>query len=166
MMDHKMRRIKQELSLDETKAILFNGQECIIAVCDEDNIPYAVPINYVYDGTHIYLHSAKSGHKIDALKHNPNISLCVIDKCDVIPQEFTTYFRSAIIFGTARFIEDEAEKVDALKKLSEKYSKGIDPSNEIAKFLKAVAIIEISILKMTGKEAIELTRQRSQSGIS
>ncbi|MDE6237667.1 MAG: 5-nitroimidazole antibiotic resistance protein, partial [Muribaculaceae bacterium] len=62
-------------------------------------------------------------------------------------------------------IEDEAEKVDALKKLSEKYSKGIDPSDEINKFLKAVEIIEISILKMTGKEAIELTRQRSQPGL-
>ena len=30
----------------------------------------------------------------------------------------------------------------------------------IAKVLKAVAIIKISILKMTGKEAIELTRRR------
>ena len=160
MMDHKMRRFKQELPLDETKAILFNGQECVMAVCDEDNTPYAVPLNYVYDGTHIYLHSAKSGHKIDALKHNPNISLCVIDKSDVIAEEFTTYFRSVIVFGTASFIETEAEKVEALKKLSEKYSKGIDPSNEIARFLKAVEIIEISILKMTGKEAIELTRQR------
>ena len=160
-MDYKMRRFRQELSLDETKAILFNGQECVIAVCDEDNTPYAVPINYVYDGTHIYLHSAKSGHKIDALKHNPNISLCVIDKCDIIPQEFTTYFRSAIVFGTASFIEDESDKIEALKILAAKYSEGINPDNEIAKFLKAVEIIEISILKMTGKEAIELTRQRN-----
>ena len=158
MMKHKMRRFKQELSLDETKAILRSGRECVIAVCDEDNVPYAVPINYVYDGTHIYLHSAKSGHKIDALKHNPNISLCVIEKGEIVPQEFTTYFRSVIVFGTVSFIEYEAEKIEALKKLAAKYSKGINPDNEINKFLKAVEIIEITILNMTGKEAIELTR--------
>ncbi|MDE5827887.1 MAG: hypothetical protein K2H57_09980, partial [Duncaniella sp.] len=61
-------------------------------------------------------------------------------------------------FGTVSFIEDEAEKIEALKKLAAKYSEGINPDNEIDKFLKAVEIIEITILNMTGKEAIELTR--------
>lgn len=155
-----MRRFRQKLPVEEAKQILKKGKECVIAVAGDDNYPYAVPINYVYDGEHIYLHSASQGHKIDALKRNPRMSLCVIDKADIIPEEFTTYFRSVIVFGTARFIEDEQQKIEALIKLSQKYSVGIDPTAEINRFLKTVTIIEISIDKLTGKEAIELTRQR------
>ena len=155
-----MRRFRQELPIEETKEILRNGRECVIAVSGDDNDPYAVPINYVYDGEHIYLHSAKQGHKIDALKRNPKMSLCVVAQGDIVPEEFTTYFRSAIVFGKAKFVENEEEKIEALRKLSDKYSPGIDPTDEIAKFLKAVEIIEIAIDTMTGKESIELTRKR------
>lgn len=159
-MEHKMRRFQQELPIEETKEILRNGRECVIAVSGDDNYPYAVPINYVYDGEHIYLHSAKQGHKIDALKRNPKMSLCVVAQGDIVPEEFTTYFRSAIVFGKAKFVENEEGKIEALRKLSDKYSPGIDPTDEIAKFLKAVEIIEIAIDTMTGKESIELTRKR------
>ena len=162
-MDHKMRRFKQLLSEEETKEILRSGRECVLAVSGDDNYPYAVPINYVYDGEHIYLHSAKEGHKIDALKRNPKLSLCVIAQGDIVAEEFTTYFRSAIVFGRARFVEDEGEKIDALWKLSRKYCGGLDASAEISKFLKAVAIIEISIDSMTGKESLELVRKRKEA---
>ncbi|MDE7376585.1 MAG: pyridoxamine 5'-phosphate oxidase family protein [Muribaculaceae bacterium] len=40
-------------------------------------------INYVYDGGRIYLHSAKQGHKIDAIARDPKCLLCVVDKDDV-----------------------------------------------------------------------------------
>ncbi|MDE6410700.1 MAG: pyridoxamine 5'-phosphate oxidase family protein [Muribaculaceae bacterium] len=159
-MDHKMRRSRQELPIEETKDILRKGRECVMAVCSDGDCPYAVPINYVYDGEHIYLHSAKQGHKIEALKRNPKVSLCVVTQGDIVPEEFTTYFRSAIIFGRARFIENEEEKIEALWKLSRKYCENLDATAEISKFLKAVAIIEISIDRMTGKESIELTRKR------
>lgn len=156
----KMRRFKQELPFEETREILRRGRECVVALAGDDDYPYAVPINYVYDGEHIYIHSASAGHKIDALRRNPKVSLCVIDKDDVVPEEFTTYFRSVIVFGKAWFVEDEAKKIEALRKLSEKYSFGIDPTAEINRFLKVVTIVEIKIDSLTGKEAIELTRQR------
>lgn len=154
-----MRRFRQQLPIEETKEILYNGRECVIAVSGDDNYPYAIPINYVYDGEHIYLHSAKQGHKIDALKRNPKVSLCVVAKGDVVPEEFTTYFRSAIVFGRARLVEEDDEKVEALWKLLRKYCGDLDATAEIAKFLKAVAIIEITIDSLSGKESIELTRQ-------
>ncbi|MDE5880888.1 MAG: pyridoxamine 5'-phosphate oxidase family protein [Muribaculaceae bacterium] len=159
-MERKMRRFRQQLPMEETKEILYKGRECVIAVSGDDDYPYAVPINYVYDGEHIYLHSAKEGHKIDALRRNPKMSLCVVAQGDIVPEEFTTYFRSAIVFGRARLIEDDDEKEEALWKLSQKYCIGLDATEEIAKFLKAVAIIEITIDSITGKESIELTRQR------
>lgn len=134
-----------------------------MAVVDADGSPYAVPVNYVYDGEHIYLHSANQGHKIDALRANPRMSLCVVAQGGIVPDEFTTYFRSAIAFGTARFVDDEAEKAEALRKLCDKYSPGLDPAHEIARFIKTVAIIKITITRLTGKQSIELTRPPKKS---
>lgn len=153
-----MRRFKQLLSAEDMERILRNGKYCVMAVSGDDGYPYAVPINYVYDGTSIYIHSAAQGHKIDALRRNPKCSLCVVDKDDVIPEEFTSYFRSVIAFGTACFVESTDENIAALRLLGGKYSPGIDPEAEIARFIKTVCIVRIDIDSVTGKEAIELTR--------
>ena len=65
---HKMRRFRQELSLEETKRIFEEGTFGVLALCGEDLNPYAVPISYVYDGDKIYFHSAKAGHKLEIIK--------------------------------------------------------------------------------------------------
>lgn len=153
-----MRRFKQQLSAEEVERILRNGKYCVMAVSGDDGYPYAVPVNYIYDGTAIFIHSAAQGHKIDALIHNPKCSLCVVDKDDVIPEEFTSYFRSVIVFGKAHFVETTDEKIAALRLLGDKYSPGIDPEAEIARFIKAVSILRIDIESASGKEAIELTK--------
>lgn len=153
-----MRRFKQQLTAEEVKRILLHGKYCVLAVSGEEGYPYAVPVNYVYDGTAIYIHSALQGHKIDALRRNPKCSLCIVDKDDVIPEEFTSYFRSVIAFGNVRFIESADEKVAALRLLGEKYSPGIDSNAEIDRLIKTVCIMKITIESVSGKEAIELTR--------
>lgn len=159
-MARDIRRFKQLLPADEAERILRNGTYCVMAVSGDDGYPYALPVNYVYDGNAIYIHSAAQGHKIDALRRNPKCSLCVVDKDDVIPEEFTSYFRSAIVFGKAHFVESTEDKVAALRLLGDKYSPGIDPEAEIARFIKTVCIVRIDIDCVTGKEAIELTRTR------
>lgn len=159
-MKRKMRRFKQELPDVESRRILKVGKYAVWAVDGDDNYPYAVPVNYVYDGEVIYVHCARQGHKIDSIVRNPRCSMCIVEKDDVVPAEFTSYFRSVIVFGRAEIVEDENMRLDALRLLCDKYSPGIDPTDEISKFLKAVCIVRISIDSMTGKEAIELTRQR------
>lgn len=126
-----------------------------MAVSGDDGYPYAIPVNYVYDGTAIFIHSAARGHKIDALRRNPKCTLCIVDKDDVIPEEFTSYFRSVIVFGMAQFVESTDEKIAALRLLGDKYSPGIDPEAEIARFIKTVCIVRMDIDTITGKEAIE-----------
>lgn len=161
-MTRPMRRFRQQLSAEETERILRNGKYCVMAVSGDDDYPYAVPVNYVYDGTAIFIHSAAQGHKIDALKRNPKCSLCIVDKDDVIPEEFTSYFRSVIVFGKTHFVESVDEKIAALRLLGDKYSPGIDPEAEIARFIKTVCILRIDIDCVTGKEAIELTQARTE----
>ncbi|MDE6649103.1 MAG: pyridoxamine 5'-phosphate oxidase family protein [Muribaculaceae bacterium] len=155
-MERRMRRIRQLLPMEESIRILKGGRVAVWAVAGDDDYPYTVPINYVYADGFVYLHCARQGHKIDAIRRNPKCSLCIIDKDDVVPEEFTSYFRSVIVFGHAEIILDQKKIEDALSLLCEKYSPGIDPSHEINKFLKNVCIVRIKIIEITGKEAIEL----------
>lgn len=162
MIARTMRRFRQGLPANEVERILRNGKYCVMAVSGDDDYPYAVPVNYVYDGTSVYIHSAVQGHKIDALRHNSRCSLCIVDKDDVIPEEFTSYFRSVIVFGKAHFMETTDEKIASLRLLGNKYSPGIDPDAEIARSIKTVCIVRVDIDSVTGKEAIELTKARDK----
>ena len=155
-----MRRFRQELSESESIDILKRGKVAVMAVAGDDGYPYAVPVNYVYDEGCIYVHSASEGHNIDALKREPKCSVCIVDKDYVVPEKFTSYFRSVIAFGEVEFIASEEAKIRALRLLCEKYSPVLDPMNEINKSLKAVTVIRILLKRITGKEAIELIRNK------
>lgn len=123
-MFREMRRKKQVLSAEENMAVLTRGSSGVLAISGDDGYPYAVPISYVYDGTNIYFHCAKAGHKLDAIRRNSKASFCVIDKDEVIPEEYTSRFRSVIVFGTIRILENEREKREAIEKLALKYAPG------------------------------------------
>lgn len=158
-MFREMRKNKQQLSDEETVKILENGTSGVLAVSGDDEYPYAVPLSYVYKAGKIYFHCAKSGHKLDAIKKNAKVSFCVIAQDKVMPEEYTTYYRSAIVFGKARELTDKDEKTAAINLLSEKYYPSDLPSNREKKIANAddkLCMVEISIEHMTGKEAKKL----------
>jgi nitroimidazol reductase NimA-like FMN-containing flavoprotein (pyridoxamine 5'-phosphate oxidase superfamily) len=163
-MFREMRRKTQALSLEDSVAILNRGASGVLAVSGDDDYPYAVPLSYVYQDSKIYFHCAGTGHKLDAIQRNNKVSFCVIDLDHIVPEEYTTYFRSVIVFGKARILEDEAERRHALEVLAEKYSPEDEQGRvkEIEKSFKQVCIVEIEIEHMTGKEAIELVRMKQK----
>lgn len=154
-----MRRSRQALRDTEVMRILDQGKVAVWAVAGDDDYPYAVPVNYVYSDGCIFIHSARNGHKIDAIRRNPKCSLCIIDRDDVVPEEFTSYFRSVIAFGRAEFVTSEYDKITALRLLAGKYSPGIDPDREIKSSLNAVTVIKITVERADGKEAIEFIKK-------
>jgi len=93
-MDVKMRRVKQLLPLAESIEILQSMSNGVLALSGNEDYPYAVPVSYAYDGKDIYIHSALSGHKIDCIKDNSKVSFCVIKEDNIVPEEFTTYFKN------------------------------------------------------------------------
>lgn len=161
-MFREMRRKKQVLSLEDSIAVLTKGTSGVLAVYGDKEYPYAVPLSYVYNDSKIYFHCAKTGHKIDAILRNNKVSFCVIDQDHIVPEEYTTYFRSVIAFGIARVLENEVEKREALEKLSERYSPDHKQGrlHEIDKLFNQVCLIELAIDHMTGKEAIELVKDK------
>src|SRR5574344_1030878 len=160
-----MRRIKQSLPKDEIDKILNRCTSGVLAVIGDNDYPYAVPLSYVYINNKIYFHCAKEGHKIDSIKKNSNISFCVIDKDDIIPEKYTTYFRSVIVFGKAKILEQEEDKRFAIEKIAEKYS----PNDELGRLkeidsqFSRLCLVELSIDHITGKEAIELVKEREKN---
>lgn len=161
-MFREMRRKKQALPAEENFRILEQGTSGVLAVAGDSGFPYAVPMSYVYEDGKIYFHCAKSGHKLDAVKRNEKVSFCVIAQDRVAPEAYTTYFRSVIVFGYARMLEEEGEIRGAIEKLAVKYAPGDAPGREreIEKQLPALCMVELTIAHMTGKEAKELSRER------
>ena len=120
-MFREMRRKKQVLSNEENIEILQKGTSGVLALLGDNEYPYAVPISYVYENSKVYFHGAKAGHKIDAIRKCSKASFCVIAQDEIFPKEYTTYFRSVIVFGKIRILEDENEIREAIEKLAIKY---------------------------------------------
>lgn len=158
-----MHRKKQLLSQEETAAVLARGSSGVLALAGEDGYPYAVPLSYVYDGGRLYFHCARSGHKLDAIRRCEKASFCVIDQDQIIPEEYTSYFRSVIAFGRVRILEDEGEKRAAIEKLALKYAPDStveDRKQVIQKEWEPLCMLEMELDHVTGKEAIELVQDR------
>ena len=162
-MFREMRLKRQLLSKEDTQKVLYQGTSGVLAVSGDDDYPYAVPLSYVYDGHKIYFHGAKAGHKLDSIVKNPKASFCVIDKDQIVPDEYTTYFRSVIVFGEIQIIEEVSTKRKALELLGRKYSPGLEQSlqEEINRAFDRTCVIELKIKQMTGKQGIELTRSKT-----
>lgn len=158
-----MRRAKQKLPQESCEAILSNGTYGVLAVLGDEGYPYAVPLNYVYQNGRIVFHSAKMGHKVDALTACDKASFCVVDKDTVVPEEYTTYFRSVIAFGRVRTIDDPVEKRAAIDALARKYHPTDTAENRNAAIDREWAplrMYELKIEHLSGKEAIELVRAK------
>lgn len=165
-MFREMRRKKQALSTQENAAILHRGMSGVLALSGDNDYPYAVPMSYVYDGKKIYFHCAKSGHKLDAIHRNAKASFCVIDEDTIVPEEYTTYFRSVIVFGRIQVVEDLQEKRESIEKLALKYAPedtAAGRENAINRDWLPLCMLEMSIDYMTGKEAVELVKRKQQN---
>ena len=161
MMERKMRRFKQLLPDEDVRKILSEGTNGVLSLVDEEGLPYGVPLSYAYDGRdRIYFHSAVKGYKMDCIGLSSPCSFCVVGQDKIVPEEFTSYFRSVIVRGTISLVAEPEEIMKGLLELCSKYSPGIDPEKEISRCLGHVAVLCLRIQSMTGKESIELVRQR------
>ena len=59
----KIRKKRNEIGIDAAKDLLARSRRGVLAVNGDDGYPYAIPINFLYDGEHnqIIFHGAKAG---------------------------------------------------------------------------------------------------------
>ena len=157
-----MRRSAQALGVDACREVLSRGTSGVLALLGDGGWPYAVPMSYAFDGEKLYFHCAREGHKLDAIRREARASFCVVDRDEVAPEEYTTYFRSVIAFGRVRVLEDEAQKRAAIELLARRYFPQDSAENRrraIERERTGLCMLEMDIEHMSGKEAIELARK-------
>lgn len=156
------RNKKQILSREVCEEILGKATSGVLSLLGDDDYPYGVPMSYAVEGNSIYFHCAPVGHKVDALKKHDKASFTVIETDQVVPEEYTTYFRSVIVFGKVRFLEKDEDKRKALMLLAQKYSADFmaGAGKEIEDKLKGVCALEMEMEHVSGKEAIEFAEAR------
>jgi len=160
---HPMRRFCQALSEAECVFLLEAGTSGVLALCGAEGEPYAVPLTYVYRDAALFFHCATEGRRLELLGQSCCASFCVIAKDQIVPEEYTTYFQSVIVFGRTRSSESPDAVRAALSALGRKYAPK-EPEDhlhgEIEGALFHTCMLKLSIERTTGKEAIELARRR------
>lgn len=157
-----MRRSAQALGVDACREVLSRGTSGVLALLGDGGWPYAVPMSYAFDGEKLYFHCAREGHKLDAIRREARASFCVVDRDEVVPEEYTTYFRSVIVFGRVRVLENEAQMRAAIELLARRYFPQDSAENRrraIEREWAGLCMLEMDIEHMSGKEAIELARK-------
>jgi hypothetical protein len=150
-----MRRNEKQLTEEEALAILLAGELGVLATVGEDDCPYAVPLNYALHEGCIYFHCARTGHKLDNIRHNPKVSFCVVGDSEVVPAKFSTKYKSVILFGIAEEVVGE-EKKAGLDALIRKYAPDHLAAGEA--YIQAdgekTRVIRIRIDHLTGKGTV------------
>lgn len=124
-----------------------------------DGTAYGLPLSLAtIDGNIWYFHCALEGDKLDAIAAHPEVCLSAVSKCrpTVGPKDgsFTLQYQSAVAFGNAELVTDEAEKILALRTISERFLPGHMEAFDAAiqRSLHRTAVVRITLVSPpTGK---------------
>ncbi len=95
-----------------------------------DGFPRVIPVNFIAIDRDIYFHGAGEGEKFDAIKSSPPVTFSIDKALSVIPSYWlskknaggaTQFYKSVLIKGHARIVEDYPQKCHILQLLMEKY---------------------------------------------
>lgn len=97
-----------------------------VSMTRPNGTPYGLPLSLVRKNeTTFYFHCADEGEKIDCLRNNPIVSLSAVSKCSPAFEEdklnFTEHYKSAVAVGRCEWVEDDSEKIEALRLLCQRF---------------------------------------------
>jgi nitroimidazol reductase NimA-like FMN-containing flavoprotein (pyridoxamine 5'-phosphate oxidase superfamily) len=118
--------------------------------------PAVIPTLHARIGSSIYLHGSAASH---ALRGSNGTEVCLtatlVDGLVLARavMHHSANYRSAMLFGTGEWVEDESEKLTALEALVEKLVPGrwADARQPTAKELKATAVLRIPLAEASAK---------------
>ena len=145
-----MRRKDKEITVPSAiEEIMVEAQVCRLAMVDGDK-PYMVPLSFGLKGDCLYFHSSPKGMKIDLLTANPNVCFEMDLPGELIegdnPCKWGVQYRSVIGFGTVEFLDDPAEKIEALHTIMAHYTARSFSFTE--EMVKNVALIKLRIAEV------------------
>ena len=155
MDERPIRRKDREISEEDARQLLANGEYGVLSTVGADGLPYGVPLNYVYRAGEICFHSAPEGRKVEHLTAGAPASFCVVGATELLPEKFSTRYESAIASGEIRELEGE-EKIQALGWLVEKYAPEFLPQGKsyIAQGEGKTRVFALCVRHITGKRRL------------
>jgi nitroimidazol reductase NimA-like FMN-containing flavoprotein (pyridoxamine 5'-phosphate oxidase superfamily) len=151
-MHRNVRRKDRELSADLATQLLAKGEYGVLSTVGVDGQAYGVPLNYVYKNDCLYFHCALDGHKLENIKANNKVSFCVVGRTKVLPDQFSTQYESAIVFGRASEAHGKVRQ-EALLSIVEKYAPEFmeEGRKTIAKYNDKTRVIKVDLHHLSGK---------------
>ncbi len=158
MQKYHMRRQDREITdQKEISEILTQGKFAVIALCFE-NEPYIVTLSYGYDkGKNVlYFHTSAIGLKMEFIKKNPKACVSIIDDQGYILNECGHAYRTIVIHGEIRIVEQLEEKEYGLDimlhHLEDKPEMVKEKALKNKEIYRKVAILKLDIISITGKK--------------
>jgi nitroimidazol reductase NimA-like FMN-containing flavoprotein (pyridoxamine 5'-phosphate oxidase superfamily) len=154
-----VRRTDRVMSPDDAMAALMRGFHGRLATVGADGYPYCVPLLYVWMDGAIYVHNtAARGHLRTNVEHAPRVCFEIDEASEVFDYgrfecDSSVAYRSVIVFGDIRIVEDRAVKQRFCDGLMAKYGKA--DNNRPKGFyprLDQITVYAIAIARITGKE--------------
>ena len=152
-----IRRKDREMDHQRALQLLETGEYGFLAMCGINGYGYGIPLNYVLEGNSIYFHCAPEGFKLDNIRQNNCVSFCVTGRTKVLPEQFSTAYESALVFGRIECYLPEDERHKALDLLVAKYSPDFVNTSEtyIRKLFHRTNILRLDIERLSGKLRVE-----------
>ena len=139
-----MRRKDREMDREFGIEVIDKSKYGVLSMIAEGNEPYGLPLSIVRDGEYLYFHSAMDGRKVKILTKNPNVSVVFVGEVRIpenyteeelrgiakdrskaallISKVFTTEYESVVVKGRVELVEDEQEKIRAMRLICEKHT--------------------------------------------
>lgn len=154
-----MRRKDRERGPEFSLPLIDRCSHGVIALTTGEDTPYCIPISLVRVGSALYFHCAREGRQVDLLRRCPRVCITFVGEDDPALEangNYTTYFQSAVVTGTAAEVTEETEKVEALRALCQKllpeHMSGDTFDRAIARSLAVTSVWRIDMDQITGKQ--------------
>ena len=155
----QVRRTDKLMSDERVREVVSRGFSGRLATVGPDGWPYIVPLLYVWINGEIWVHNTRArGHLRANVDHERRVCFELDDAGEVFAYgryecDTTVAYRSVVVFGHIRVVEDRRQKEAFFGALMGKYGDpGWDRPKSFFPRLDEVTVYAIAIERMTGKE--------------
>nr|WP_239615944.1 pyridoxamine 5'-phosphate oxidase family protein [Cohnella mopanensis] len=159
-----LRMYKRECNdLRKINAFLEQARTGFLGLSSQD-VPYVIPLNYVWRNGSIYFHGAAEGRKVTILQRNALACFTVCEDrgtvTNVIPADTDTAYMSVMVFGSVSLVADLEEATDVMQGMLDKYVPGYYDNplskSHVEKYVSSLgsktAVYKLTASDITAKE--------------
>jgi nitroimidazol reductase NimA-like FMN-containing flavoprotein (pyridoxamine 5'-phosphate oxidase superfamily) len=164
----KLRRSDCVLADEAARETLARGFCGRLATVGADGYPYCVPLLYVFMDGEVWLHNARArGHLRANVEHDARVCFEVDEPGEVFAYgrfecDSSVAYRSVVLFGRVRIVDDGAAKQRFCEALMTKYARqDWDRPKSFFPRLDEITVYAIAVERLTGKAlALPAAEQR------